>query len=87
MKAQKFFIEAVNAIPPEIQKKVDYSMHISDNIAHILSQKKMSQKEFAKKMGKSEAEISRWLSGRHNFTLASLAKISTALGKDIIKIQ
>lgn len=87
MKAKKFFIDAINAIPPEIQKQVDYSMSISDSIAHALASKKMSQKEFAKKIGRSEAEVSRWLSGRHNFTLSSLTRISTVLGNDIIRVQ
>lgn len=87
MKAQKFFVDAVNAIPPEIQKQVDYSMGISDSIAHALASQNMSQKDFAKKIGRSEAEVSRWLSGRHNFTLSSLARISTALGKDVIRVQ
>lgn len=87
MKAKKFFVDAVNAIPPEIQKQVDYSMDISDSIAHELSKQKMSQKDFAKKIGRSEAEVSRWLSGRHNFTLSSLARISTVLGKDVIRVQ
>lgn len=86
MKAQKFFIDAINAIPPEIKKQVDYSMGISNNIAHELANQKMSQKDFSKKIGRSEAEVSRWLSGRHNFTLSSLANISVVLGKDIIKI-
>lgn len=84
MKAKKYFVDAINAISPEIQKQIDYSMSISNHIADTLSQQKMSQKDFAKKIGKSEAEIPRWLSGRHNFTLSSLAKISIALGKDII---
>lgn len=72
MKAQKLFADAVNAIPPEIQKQVDYSMGISDSIAHTLSEKKMSQRDFAKKIGRLEAEVSRRMSGRHDFTLASL---------------
>ena len=46
----------------------------------------MTQKEFAKEVGKTEPEVSRWLSGTHNFTLRTLAKISSVLGEDIIKI-
>lgn len=82
----KFFTEAIKSIPPEIQKQVDMSMSVSDAIAHILSKRHLSQKDFAKMMGKTETEVSRWLAGRHNFTLATLAKISTTLNEDFIQI-
>ena len=35
-------------------------------------------------MGNSETEVSRWFSGTHNLTLATLSKISVALGTDIV---
>ena len=35
----------------------------------------------------TQAEVSRWLSGNHNFTLATLAKISVALGVNLITVQ
>ena len=41
---------------------------------------------FAKKMGKTEAEVSRWLSGTHNFTLRTISKISTVLKVNMINI-
>lgn len=46
----------------------------------------MTQKEFAKKMNKTEAEVSRWLSGTHNFTLKTIAKITNVLGESIVTI-
>jgi predicted transcriptional regulator len=79
-------MEALRNIPPDIQKQVDISMSISDAIAQTLSERGMSQKDFAKLVGKTETEVSRWLAGRHNFTIATIAKISTALGKDLIKV-
>ncbi len=83
----KFFTDAVNNIPPEIQKQVDMSMAISDAIAQVLSERGLSQKDFAKLMGKTETEVSRWLAGRHNFTLSTIAKISVALGVDLVRIM
>ena len=46
----------------------------------------MTQKELAAKMGKRESEISKWLTGRHNFTTKTLASISLALGEPIINV-
>lgn len=62
-------------------------MWISVSIAHALSGKKMSHRNFAKKIGGLEAEVSRRMSGRHDFTPAPLSGISTILGKDIIMVQ
>lgn len=87
MQAKEYFIDAINQIPPEIDKQVSWSMEISDHISGILKQKGMTQRQFAREMKRSEAEISRWLAGRHNFTLATLAKISTLLGEDLVSTQ
>lgn len=86
MTGAKFFTGAIQSTPPEIQKQVDLSMAISDAIASILSKRALSQKDFAKMMGKTETEVSRWLAGRHNFTLATLAKISTVLKENLIQV-
>ncbi len=46
----------------------------------------MTQRDFAKKIKRSEAEVSRWLSGTHNFTLSTIAKISAVLGEKIVRV-
>lgn len=52
----------------------------------LLKNEVLRKKEFAHRIGKTEAEVSRWLSGTHNFTLRTLAKISTTLDIDLVKI-
>ena len=47
----------------------------------------MTQKDLARKMGRSEAAISRWMSGFPNLTLKSIAEFSTALGEPMIKVN
>lgn len=86
MKTANIYLEAIKNIPLDIQKETSYSFAVSDKIHQLLSDQGMTQKELAKKMGKTEAEVSVWLSGQHNFTLRTLAKISAVLGKDIIQI-
>lgn len=82
----KFFTEALKNIPSEERRQFDLSWSIADKIAEILSEKNMTQKDLAKRMHKTEAEVSRWLGGTHNFTLSTIAKISEVLGEDIIKV-
>ena len=86
MKSTNVYLEAIKNIPLEIQKKTSFSFAVSDKIHTLLTDKGMTQKELAKRMGKTEAEVSVWLSGQHNFTLRTLAKISVVLGEDLIQI-
>ena len=71
-------------LTPEIQKQVDMQVMIANRIYDLLEQKKMSQKDLAQKLGKTETEVSRWLCGTHNMTMATLAKIAVALDDDLI---
>lgn len=70
--------------PPEVKRQVDLSFQISNRVYELLEQKNMSQKDLAKRLGKTETEVSRWLGGTHNLTLATIAKLSVALDDDII---
>ena len=71
-------------LTPEIQKQVDMQVMIANRIYDLLEQKGMSQKDLAQKLGKTETEVSRWLCGTHNLTMATLAKIAVALDDDLI---
>ena len=84
MKTNKIMDEIRGTIPPALKMQMELSVAIANRIYDILEEKDMSQKEFARLMGKTETEVSRWLSGTHNLTLATLCKISVALGEDII---
>jgi transcriptional regulator with XRE-family HTH domain len=48
--------------------------------------KQITQKELAANIGKQPSEISKWLSGEHNFTLNSLAKLQAELGVTLLQI-
>ena len=86
MKTNKILDEIRSTISPEMKMQMELSVAIANRIYDILEAKGMSQKDFAHKLGKTETEVSRWLSGTHNLTLATLCKISTALGEDIIRV-
>lgn len=67
-------------------QRIISSENIANQILKILSEKQLLQKDFALLLGKSEAEISRWLSGSHNFTIKTISKIELALQESIILI-
>lgn len=58
-------------------------MLIAARIADALNAKGITQKKFAKMIGKSESEISEWLSGNRNFTIDTLSDIKNCLGIEL----
>jgi len=78
--------ERRNKISKDIDIFVKQSFEIVDRIHEILLKQGKEQKDLAIALGKSESEISKWMSGTHNFTTKTLAKISAALGERIIQV-
>lgn len=81
------FDEAFSKIPEESRRMSAHSFAIAAHINEILERKGWSKTDFATAMGKKNAEISKWMSGQHNFTIATIAKIETVLGEDIISVK
>ena len=78
--------QALLDIPDDVKREVALSYAVADRLYDLIREAGMTQKEFAKKMGKSESEVSVWLTGRHNFTLRTLAKVSSVLKADIVSV-
>jgi len=70
--------------PIEFEYFVQHSMDFSVQLSSLLKKKGKSQKDLADILEKEESEISKWLSGNHNFTLKSIAKIEAALDQQLI---
>ena len=76
----------VRAIPPHIKAEGDLEYAISTRIYELMTQKGLSKAEFARAVGKRPCEITKWLSGQHNFTLSTLAMLSSFLGQPIVTV-
>ena len=85
-KTSTLFQQALSEVPNDLKIQIDLSFAIADKIAGILEERGMSQKDFARLVGKTETEVSRWLGGTHNFTLKTIAKISSVLGCNLISV-
>ena len=69
------------------QMEMQLSAEIIAKIDSILKEKNITQRELAKKLGKSEAVVSRWTTGFPNLTLRSIAELSVALGEPLICVN
>lgn len=73
-------------ISKDVDIYVNQSFDIVDRIHEILVKQGKEQKDLAHLLDKSESEISKWMTGTHNFTLNTLAKIQSVLGESIIQV-
>lgn len=59
-------------------------MQLAITLRDVLKQKGFSYSKLASLLGKKTPEISKWLSGEHNFTIDSLFQIESVLKSNII---
>ena len=76
----------VASVPAEIKEEIDLSFKISNRIVELMNDRHLSRKQFADALGKRPCEVTKWLSGQHNFTISTLAMLSTFFGQSIITV-
>ena len=86
MRRSKILEERRKRVNHETRESVALSFRIVDRIHDILEEKGLKQKDLALKLGKSEAEISKWMRGTHNFTIDTLVSIEDALEAPIVQV-
>lgn len=79
--------EIFNEIPQEMREETRISFAISNRLDTLMREKGLNKKQFAEALGKRPNEVTRWLSGEHNFTISILAMLSSFLGEPIITVS
>lgn len=74
-------------ITPEQQARTDRKMRIACIIDDAMRAKGLGKKQFADKVGRKPSEITKWLSGTHNFTIETIADIERVLGVRILNLK
>lgn len=78
--------ELFNEIPQEKREETRLSFAISNRLDALMREKGINRKQLAEALGKRPSEIARWLSGEHNFTIATLATLSSFFGQPIVRV-
>ena len=63
-------------------KRIETRMLVAQMLHDYLGLRAISQQSLAGKMGKQPSEVSKWLSGDHNFTIDTLSDIGYYLDMD-----
>ncbi len=80
----KSFLEQLKRVPKAVKSFNRLSMGLAASIEDAFKSRGLNQKKFAELCGKKESEISKWLSGRHNFTIKSISLIESKLDMRIL---
>jgi transcriptional regulator with XRE-family HTH domain len=51
-----------------------------------MAERGLSKLEFAQALGKRPSEVTKWLSGQHNFTIRTLALLLAFFGKSLVRV-
>ncbi len=78
--------ELLSDIIPEERAEARLSFQISNRLDFLMKGQGLSKKHLADAIGTSPSEITRWLSGEHNFTISTLAMLSSFFGQPIISV-
>ena len=79
--------QLAQSTPVATVAKINRQMALAVRIAEAIKDKGWSQKDFSDKMGKKPSEISRWLSGCHNFTTDTIWKIEDVLNIHLLLVE
>ncbi len=72
--------------PKDVEIFVRIYAKLVVRINEILQAKGLTQKALAESLNKNPSEIHKWLSGEHNFTLRSIAKLEAELGETLLVV-
>lgn len=83
----KILSEFLAEIPQKEQEKTDKRMHLAARIDNAIKAKGWKKSDLAKALNKRPSEISKWLSGTHNFNSDTLFDIEEVLNIGLITLQ
>lgn len=80
--------EILASISPQEAKRIENRMLIASKIDDAMRAKGWKNIDLMRAMGKTNpSEITRWLSGTHNFTIDTLTDLCFALGVDFLNLE
>ena len=80
------FKQMLAEVPADIQREVDLEFAISMRINDLMLKRGLSKLEFARALGRRPSEVTKWLSGQHNFTIRTLSLLSSFFGESLVRV-
>lgn len=78
--------QAFANIPEQVRQQVNLSYDIADRIAVAMEKQHISRHDLAVMTDATEEDVASWIGGGHNFDLATLSLLSTAIGSPLVSV-
>ncbi len=78
--------EELSKITPLQRATYRLSDSIAERMEQIMKNKGISKKQLSELTQRRPSEVTKWLSGSHNFTCKTIALISMALGEELVSV-
>lgn len=78
--------EMAAACRPEIKEEVRLTIGVSNRLDDLMRKNGISKVELARALDKRPSEVTRWLSGQHNFTLRTIAMLTAYFGVTLVDV-
>ncbi|MEL7588745.1 MAG: helix-turn-helix transcriptional regulator [Prolixibacteraceae bacterium] len=85
--SSKLLANVLDEISPAEQEKIDKRMLLAAKIDDTRIARGLSRKQLAHALGKQPSEITKWLSGTHNFTSDTLFDLERVLKTTFIRVE
>lgn len=82
--ALNVFDRLIQAIPEQELVESDIAFRIAQRIDFLMRKNNLSKSDLARGLDKDPAQISRWMSGVHNFSLKTLAELEVFFKEQIL---
>lgn len=79
--------ELLGPVDPVAYAQVRNTMMLAKKIDEARCKKGWSKAEFARKMGRKPSEVTKWLSGTHNFGVHLLTELEIMLGTRLLNVR
>lgn len=76
--------EMVAQVPSEIKTEVNLQFDVSQRVYELMVARGLNKRQLAEQTGHRPSEVTKWLSGQHNFTLRTIAMLTSFFGQPII---
>jgi antitoxin component HigA of HigAB toxin-antitoxin module len=81
------YAKITSLVPEETKLEVATEMAISNRIDELMTQRGLTKTGLAKALNKRPCEVTKWLSGQHNFTIRTLAMLSAYFGVELMSVR
>jgi hypothetical protein len=81
------YTNITSLVPEEIKREVTTEMAISNRLDELMTQRGITKTGLAKALNKRPCEVTKWLSGQHNFTIRTLSMLSAYFGVELIAVR